>query len=281
MTRGNPWDNFGVKRRLACLLVIACGCPHGNGTRPYAEPNVADLVARLGKQRDELTAFRADATMDYWLAGQRAKGEVLVMGTTGARVRFAALSPAGGQPLAEMACDGANFVYVDYQNNCTLSGPCTKESIARFFHIELEPDDFVHLALGAPPVVGGIGTVTWDAKCGCEKLELHGGGATERLTIDMREHRFDVLDAELVGADGKTEWRVDNKDFVEVDKHRVPGKSRFKSPAQQKDLLVDWGKVGDRAVNMQTKPDQFQLSAPNGVPMCGGGGSGGSPPPKP
>ena len=47
--------------------------------------------------------------MDYWLGNQRAKGEVLVMGKPGAKVRFAALSPAGGSTIAEMACDGTSF----------------------------------------------------------------------------------------------------------------------------------------------------------------------------
>ena len=83
-------------------------------SRPYAEPKVDDIVARLAKVRGELTSFRADSTMDYWLGNQRAKGEVLVMGATGAKVRFAALSPAGGSTMAEMACDGQTFVYVDY-----------------------------------------------------------------------------------------------------------------------------------------------------------------------
>ena len=147
---------------LGGLLLIACGCPAPKGTqRPYPEPTVADLVAQLSKARDAMTSFRADSTMDYWMGNQRAKGEVLVMGATGAKVRFAALSPAGGSSMAEMACDGTNFVYVDYQNNCALTGPCDQRSIATFFHIELAPDDFLHLAVGTPPIVGATGKLTY------------------------------------------------------------------------------------------------------------------------
>src|SRR5580658_2724158 len=101
----------------AVVLVTACSGAGGHD-RKGAAPTVEELLAKLAKARGELTSFVADAQMDYWLNKQRAKGEL------GAKVRFAALSPAGGSTMAEMACDGANFVYVDYQNNCTLSGPC-------------------------------------------------------------------------------------------------------------------------------------------------------------
>lgn len=272
-------------RFVVFALLLVCGCPHGaTGPRPDHDPTVADVVARLDKARAELVAFKADATMDYWLGNDRVKGEVLLMGKAGARVRFAALSPAGGSSLAEMSCDGTNFKYVDYDHNCALSGPCTKGSIAQFFRIELEPDDFLHLALGTPPLIAGAtGTVTWDAGCGCWKVELHGAGAAEKLTIDAKDQRWDVIDAELLDGAGKTVWRVANKDFVELadgsgGKHRVPGKSTFKSPAQQQDLLVDWGAVDDRAVNPTIDDAKFGITIPDGLARCNGQAPQGNPP---
>jgi hypothetical protein len=254
--------------RLAFVLLLAA-CSGGGGVkRPYPDPTADDIVSRLAKKRAELTSFTADSTMDYWLANQRAKGEVLVMGTPGAKVRFAALSPAGGSTLAEMSCDGASFVYVDYQNNCTLTGPCDKTSIAQFFRIELAPDDFFHLAVGTPPVLdGATGTLTWDASHGYEKLTLKNGSATEKLTLDMKGNHLDVIDSELIGADGKTVWSVANADFVDLDGHRVPGKTRFKSPNQNEDLLVEWG--DQRKLNTPLDASKFALAAPPGLPMCG------------
>src|SRR5262249_37771555 len=156
------------------------------------------------KARAELTAFKADSTMDYWIGNQRVKGEVLVMGTTGAKVRFAALSPAGGMPMVEMACDGTNFTLVDHQNNCQRTGPCDQRSIAQFFHIDLAPDDFVHLALGTPPVIANpTGKVTWDSGSGVHRVELTGADGTQKMSIDTKEGRFDVVDVELAGSDGK------------------------------------------------------------------------------
>ncbi len=257
--------------RFAWLSIVLCGCPHGGGmARSGAAPTVAEVVDKLAKARDARTSFVADANMDYWLGNQRAKGEVLVMGAIGAKVRFAALSPAGGSTMAEMACNGKDFVYVDYQNNCALTGPCDETSIAQFFHIALAPDDFVHLALGTPPVVANPqGTVTWDAEHGLEKVELKSAEGTQKLTIDDKDGRWDVIDSELVGADGKVRWSVANKDFVTVDGQRVPGKTSFKSPANQQDLLVEWGDAANRKVNAQLPPAKFQLTAPAGLPQCG------------
>jgi hypothetical protein len=258
--------------RGATILVAAlAACGPTDVKRPTPAPSVDDLLARLAKARAERTSFVADAQMDYWLGNQRAKGEVLIMGELGAKVRFAALSPAGGSTMAEMACDGTNFVYVDYQNNCTLSGPCDQHSIAQFFRIELAPDDFVHLALGTTPVIDGAqGTLTWDTSKGLEKLDLHGtGGARQKLTIDDKSDRFDVLAAEVTGGDAKAAWSVANADFVVIAGQRVPGKTRFKSPANAEDLLVDWGAGDSRKVNVTLDDSKFQLTAPNGLAMCG------------
>lgn len=262
---------YHTAMRLAWLAVMAilAGCPQSAMKRPYPDPTVAQIVDRLGTQQAALTSFVADSNMDYWLGDQRVKGEVLVMGEVGAKVRFAALSPAGGSTMAEMACDGTNFVYVDHQKNCALAGPCDQRSIAQFFHIELAPDDFVHLALGTPPVLASpTGSVTWDDKNGTEKVVLHGAGGTERLTIDMKHGRFDVLDCELLDPAGKVQWSVANTDFVEVGGHRVPGKTRFRSPDQKEDLLVEWGDPGSRKIDEALAPDKFKLEAPAGLPSC-------------
>ena len=267
---------------LVGALLFSTGCPSkGQTPRPYPAPDVAGVVDKLAKARAALTSFRGESTMDYWLSGQRAKGDVLVMGTVGKKVRFAALSPAGGSTLAEMACDGTNFVYLDYQNNCVLTGPCDARSIATFFNIELEPDDFLHLALGTPPTLeNATGTVTWDASKGVERVQLKSNAGSQKLTVDARDNRWDVLDSELLDAAGKTQWSVANTDFAKVTgsgERRVPKKTRFKSPAQSQDLLVEWNEL---EVNVQLQPAQFQIEVPAGLPTCGQQAPAGAPAPK-
>ena len=109
-------------------LLFASGCPHGEARPGGPSPTVAQVVERLTKAKDELHSFTGAAVMEYWLGSDRFKGEVLAMGEVGAKVRIAALSPAGGSTIAEMACDGSRFVSVNYQNNCVLTGPCTRQS---------------------------------------------------------------------------------------------------------------------------------------------------------
>lgn len=253
----------------AVLAAAATGCPPHDVQRPYPAPQVADIVARLGTAHDDTRSFRADTQMDFWIGNQRTKGEVLVMGKAGAFVRIAALSPAGGSTMVEMTCDGTNFVSVNHDKNCVLTGPCNADSIAQFFRVELAPDDFLHLALGTPPVLANAtGTLAWDGDKGLERLELAAGGAKEKLAIDMTGGKLDVRSAEMIGPDGKTAWSVTNSDFTTVGGKRVPGKSRFKAPNEQQDLEVDWGDVQNRAVNVDLPPEKFHLDVPPGLPVC-------------
>jgi hypothetical protein len=237
-------------------------------------PTAQDVVARLEKARAARSSFRVETTMDYWLGKTRAKGTVFVMGTSKRQVRFAAIKP-DGNTLVDMACDGTNFTFVDFQNNCSIAGPCNKQSIATLLRVELEPDDFHDLAQGTPPVLdNATGTVTWDPNKGYERVSLQGADGKQSITIDARENRFDVVASELVDPSGKVVWSVENTDFQSVKDvngvaHRVPGKTRFKSPTQQADLLVEW-KADERAINLELPPAKFVVPIPQGLATCGG-----------
>ncbi|HEY0191266.1 MAG TPA: hypothetical protein VGC42_09115 [Kofleriaceae bacterium] len=255
-------------------LATLAGCPHGDTPRPSGpEPTVADVVEHLTKARDALRSFKGEAVMEYWLGNDRFKGDVLAMGEVGARVRIAALSPAGGSTIAEMVCDGAQFTSINYQQNCVLTGPCNEQSIATFFGIELAPDDFLHLALGTPPVVDQPrGSVAWDAGQGLRKIELEGTGGKQTLRIDDRDQKWDVIETERTGAGGVPLWTVKNGSFQDATdatgaKHRVPGKSHFTTPNHQKaDLTVEWSK---QQVNIPLDPAAFKLAVPPGLLACG------------
>jgi hypothetical protein len=263
-----------MRLALAATLLLASGCPHGDTPKPSGPaPSVADVVDRLTRARSELHSFTGEAVMEYWLNGDRFKGDVLAMGETGAKVRVAALSPAGGSPVAEMACDGNQFVSINYQNNCAMTGPCNKQSIASFFGIALAPDDFLHLALGTPPVISQpTGTVTWDGSKGAYRVELTGTEGTQRIWIAEHGPQWEVVETELVGPDGKQAWSVKNAAFSDAKDpdgkdHRVPGKSRFVTPNQQKaDLTVEWSQ---RSVNPSLEPAKFTMEVPAGLPTCG------------
>lgn len=261
--------------RLASLLAVVAlaGCPSKTAKYPQPKDRVEDVVAKLAAQRDARKSFSAESVMDYWFNGNRLKGTVLVMGTAPRQVRFNALSPQGDSTLADMACDGTNFSYVDMQNNCQLTGPCNRTSIANLLQVEMEPEDFLRLALGTPPVVASAkGSLKWDAEKGHQLVTLESPEGTQTIEIDARDGRTDVLKSALVDPAGKVAWSVENADFVEVTdeagtKHRLPKKTRFKTAKSQADLLVEWG---DRKVNRTNDPSKFTVPIPPGLPVCGG-----------
>lgn len=261
-------------KRLTLLISLGllAGCPHGDTPHAGPDPTVDEVASKLAAARAARTSFKGESVMDYWLGKDRVKTGVLVMGEAGAKLRFNGLSPAGDTVMLDVACNGSDFHYLDSQKNCALSGPCNRDSIAELMHIDLSPDDFMHLALGTPPVLDHPkGTVTWDAKAGLERVELTGDGGTQKLAIDTKDGHWDVVSSELVGQDGKTVWAVENGDYHEVtddatkQQVRVPGKSRFKSPREKADVVVDWKTL---EVNPTLQAPQFVLELPPGVPEC-------------
>src|SRR5262245_6934099 len=143
-----------MRSLILVSLVVGCtACPGGNFPQPKPLPDVVAVSNRIAAETANATSFRALTLSDYWLGKKRVKGEVKIMGTPGKKVRFNALSPMGGDVLLDLMCDGTNFVLVDYQNNCVLTGPCDKSSIAQLLHVPLEPDDFCTLAVGQTPIV--------------------------------------------------------------------------------------------------------------------------------
>lgn len=265
----------------ACATAAIAGCGGKSHPAPWAQPPTAAAeAAAIQAAAARVTSFRAESVMDYWLGKDRVKGTVLVMGKPGAFVRLNALSPAGDSVMADLACDGSNFTLVDFQNNCVLTGPCNADSIAQFLHVSLSPDDFLHLATGTTPIavtppIGG--TVAWDSKAGREKLELanattDGERVRGHQSIELDGQR-DLLSTAFFLDDEQKQlgWRIENKDFREVKDaaggaFRVPGKSRFTSPGQKADLLVEWKAI---TINLPLDAAKFELVAPEGLPTCG------------
>ena len=259
---------------VAILILAACGCPGPKYPQPSGMGDSAAVIAKLGEARSRAKTFRAEAISDYWIGKDRIKGAVLMMATPEAKLRFNGLSPAGEDVLLDLACNGADYVYVNKQENCQLVGPCNGESIAQLLHVPLEPDDFFYLALGMTPVMeGATGKVTWDGKKGQEVLELKGTGGSQTVVIDARDGRFDVLKSELRDGDGKLVWSVEHKDYGDVQgqdnpatRLRLPGKSRFQSGREKSDAIVEWKKW---AFNLGLPAQGFTLAPVDGLPTCG------------
>jgi hypothetical protein len=258
---------------FAAALAPACSC-RSYVKEPHAAPTATEVMAELGKRRAQVKSFNHTSTMDFWSGDDRVKTTVYVMGERGAKVRMNALDPAGGSTLADLACDGRDFAFIDFQRDCQLSGPCTEDSIASLMRVRLEPDDFVSLALGQPPLLPGElkGNVSWDGKDGEWEVELVAAdGRKQRLELSGdKERRWDVKTAAVWGRDGKLEWKLSQKDFGQVPAEdgqalRMPGKLRFEQPSAKADLIVDWQ---DRSLNPTLDAAKFQLAPPAELKSC-------------
>jgi hypothetical protein len=211
--------------------------------------------------------------MDYWLGGDRVKGPVWVQGKRGSYMRFNALNPANSTVAVDLACQGADFKYLDYQHDCKLVGPCNKQSIAQLLRVALEPDDFLLLAMGSTPLLDSDeGTMSWDPDKGHYVIDLkHADGRRQHLRVQVRGQDWDVIESTLYTSGGKVEWKLTNKDFGAVktesgEPWRLPGKSRFEQPADKGDLIVDWK---ERTLNLPLEDDLFDFPLDMGIPTCG------------
>jgi len=256
---------------LACAAAIGCG-----GTakvRPYPEPSVDDVLSHIRERHAATQSFQSESVMDYWVKKDRVKGTVLLLGKPGSRLRFNAENPNGGTVAADLACDGTGYQLIDYNNNCQMTGPCTRETIADFLNVELDPDDFYLLATGSTPIIpDATGTLTWDSKNGHEKVSLESKDGTWRqeIVLDAKDRRWDVLSSIVKDRRGNTEWTLENKEFHDVKDDsgavfRVPSKTKFKQPKRNADLAVVWKK---HRFNIELGPEKFTMNIPDGLAYC-------------
>ena len=250
--------------KRAVLSLFIAGCPGTTSTLHGPDATATDAVHALAGARQSITSFRADSTMDFMFNNQRLKTEVIVIGKPGAHVRVNVLAP-DNTVLADLACDGTTFYYRDVQHNCELTGPCTQDTIAQLFHIDLAPDDFLYLAAGTPPVMQGSAAMTWDSKAGHEHVVITGAAGTETIDLDGTNGHRDPVRAEMKDATGLHVWTVENKDFTDVTGHRVPGATRFMPENKSNDLIVDWKQL---ELNVELPADKFKFAL-IGLPQCG------------
>ena len=150
--------------------------------------------------------------------------------------------------------------------DCHACGPATPENVGQLVRIVMPPDDVVaFLAGGSPVIVHDRAAVTWDADDAHEVLTLTSATHVQTIVLDGKDHRWDVLEAEVKTTAGKLVWRARHKEFHAVGATRLPGKSLFEQPGES--VLIDWKKqeVGV-AVDV---PRSWTIDVPPGLRRCG------------
>ena len=253
-----------------CVLLTACsGKP--DYPKPEELPNADQFVDQLTAKQAAARSFQAESRMDYRVGDDRIKTTVLVMGERSAKVRFNALNP-DDTVAADLACDGINFSFVDFNKNCQLAGPCTSDAIASLLRVNLEPDDFLALAIGSVPLIPNAeSSAAWNPKSGTVVLQRVSRDMTrQEIVLDGRKATYDVIRATVRDPDNHIEWSLENKDYADVKANdgtpfRVPGKTRFQQPKSNGDLKIRWQ---NRTLNLDLSDDKFMMVLP-GLAECG------------
>jgi outer membrane lipoprotein-sorting protein len=254
---------------VALLGLFACGCPHGTTKRTYPEPAPLDLVSHVTGQQQRARSLRAETKADVWIGNDRANVTVNILAEWGGKLRFQAENP-NGMTAADLASDGTTYCMIDANHNCGECGPATGESVGRLLGIILAPDDIVTVLLGSTPVLDGDATVTWDSGCGCEVVDLKArDGYTQRIKLDGKSKRWDVLEAEVKDPQGKRVFKIRHKEFHDVKKPdgtivRLPGASLFEQKGES--AKIDWRK---QELDAELPAEAYTIDVPAGLKRCG------------
>ena len=271
-----------MRSRLLVLAAVtfAFGCSGGGGVKqPYEPPGADAFVQHLRQVGERAKTYVAtNNTMDYWLGKQRIKTTMHVMGEKGAKVRFNGINPQTDMTAADLACNGTNFTFQDFEHKCQLSGVCDRQAIAQLLRVSMEPDDFLLLAVGSTPIIPDpTGSVKWNGKNGTWEVDLtsRGGGQKQHLVLDGNDGdggKWEVLESTVRDASGKVEWTLNNKKMKTVKSEdgvpfRLPTYSKFVQPQQKADLVVEWA---TRRINLPPQPaDKYQVQQVDGLEVCG------------
>jgi hypothetical protein len=257
---------------LLALTLLCAACPSGARiARPYADPGADAVVAHLTGLRERVRTLRAETVSDARVGKERAKLTVYVLAAWGGKLRYMAMNPGGGAMAADLASDGVQFCFIDANHNCGDCGPATPENVGQLIRVRLPPDDVVAMMMGGTPILPDAqARLTWEPDGGKEILELAtADGRTQRVVLDGRERRWDVLSSEVRGPDDKLVYRIQHKDYRAVTRAdgsvvRLPGKSLFEQGDDS--VLIVWK---EQELDIELDDGKFHLEVPEGLPICG------------
>ena len=256
---------------VAALLLVA-GCPTSSVTRSYPEPAPQAVLDHLRALKERAPTLNAVTKTDVRVGGERANVEVSILAAWGGKLRFIAADP-NHATAADLASNGERYCFVDVHANCAECGAATADTVARLVRIPLEPDQVVAVLMGATPLLEDAeakveASIEWQPAGGHEILTLKRGDAVQRVVLDGRDRRWDVLESQLTEG-GKTRWKIRHKGFHEVKSAqgqtvRVPADSIFEESGDN--VRISWR---EQQIGAPLAAGKFQLTPPPGLAACG------------
>lgn len=257
-----------IRLPFVAALLLSAGCPTASVTRGYPEPAPQAVLDHLRGLKERAATLNALTKTDVRVGGERANVEVSILAAWGGKLRFIAADP-NHATAADLASNGERYCFVDVHANCAECGPATADTVARLVRIPLEPDQVVAVLMGATPLLEDAeASVEWQPAGGHEILTLKRGDAVQRVVLDGRDRRWDVLESQLTEG-GKTRWRIRHKDFRDVKSAqgqvvRVPTDSIFEESGDN--VRISWR---EQTIGAPLAAGKFQLAPPPGLAACG------------
>jgi hypothetical protein len=270
---------------------------------PSVMPDAKTAVDRLDATYAQVSGIKGTAKIDYLGDKGRVRGDLLVLATAPASLRFGITANVIGG-AGEVASDGIHFQAEDKANGKYLVGPAKPCNIARITQVPLPSDELVPMLWGMRPKIPGpikCDSIEWDGD-GFYKVmmssadgksmahELRVAPTPDTWTKPYGEQKMRLLgvlgwstdkgDADLV-------YRVTMKDHQlahtappivgdepgldedvppsgpQVDVD-VPRSIKVEVPSKKSDVIFTYG---DAAVNPPLPEGVFQLQLAPGVPV--------------
>jgi hypothetical protein len=270
---------------------------------PSRMPDAKTAVARLDETYAQVSGIQGTAKIDYLGDKGRVRGDLLVLATAPASLRFGITANVIGG-AGEVASDGIHFQAEDKANGKYLVGPAKPCNIARITQVPLPSEELVPMLWGMRPKIPGpikCDSIDWDGD-GFYKVmmssadgksmahELHVAPTPDTWNKPFGEQKMRLLgvlgwasekgDAELV-------YRVTMKDHQlahtakpiigdepgldedvppsgpQVDVD-VPRSIKVEVPSKKSDVIFTYGEA---AVNPPLPEGVFQLQLAPGVPV--------------
>lgn len=145
------------------LTVALAGCGAAKPP-PSAIPNAQSALARLDATYENVTGISGSAKIDYLGDKGRVRGDVSVLASGPARLRFAITADVVGA-AGEVATDGVRFQADDKGRGRYIVGPAKPCNIARITQVPLPLEELVPMLWGMRPHLEGpmkCDSIEWD-----------------------------------------------------------------------------------------------------------------------
>jgi hypothetical protein len=140
-------------RLLVLPLALSLGCGSAKPP-PSAFPDAKSAMARLDATYKDVTGISGSAKIDYLGEKGRVRGDVSVLASGPARLRFAITADVVGA-AGEVATDGLKFQADDKGHGKYIIGPAKPCNIARITQVPLPLEELVPMLWGMRPHLDG------------------------------------------------------------------------------------------------------------------------------